>query len=249
MLQTCLNCGNNFEGHYCSGCGQKATVKRITGRVLLEEIIHFFTHLEKGFLHTTWNFLVRPGLISINYLEGKRKRYQKPISYFLIWTGLYILAHNIIIDYFHYSLNDKDPLLPGLSEKANLLLRSHFTSFIIPLLLVSALLLYFVVAKPIYNFTEVLTLCLYGGGTYFMMLFVSDIVMGCIFRINILSINIFSWQTILSSLYNFWFAFDLFKRVRIRFFWLRLIATTFLVTIAGWFVLVYLPQAWFYITG
>jgi hypothetical protein len=223
--------------------------KRITGAALVKDIIHFFTHLEKGFLHTSWNLLARPGLVSFNYLEGKRSRYQKPVSYFLIWTGLYILTHNLIINHYQYKLPDDVPMLPGMTEKANILLRTHFTIFIIPLLLMTAFFIHIILSRPKYYFIEVLTICLFGAGTYFMMLLVSDIVLGFLFWINTLSANIFLWQTVLSSLFNFWFTYDFFKRLHIRFFWLRIITLTFLITLIGWAIMVYLPATWIYFFG
>lgn len=223
--------------------------KRITGSALLKDIFHFFTHLEKGFLHTSWNLLIRPGLVSFNYLDGKRSRYQKPASYFLIWTGFYILVHNIIISHFQYKLPDEVPLIPGMTENANELLRSHFTVFIIPLIFVSAFLIYVVLGRPIYYFIEVLTICLFGTGTYFMMLLASDIIFGFICRVNILSANIFLWQTVLSSVYNFWFTVNFFKRFTVRLFWLRILTLTMLITLIGWIIMVYLPTAWIYFFG
>ncbi len=192
----------------------------------------------------------REARLELNQLPGRKKKaLPNSDQFFLIWIGLYILAHNFIITHFHYSLNDENLAATGLNEKANIVLRTHFTFFIIPLLLMSAFLLYAILARPKYNFVEILTLCSFGSGIYFMMLFVSDIIFGGIFRINILTANIFSWQSILSSLYNFWFAYDFFKRVHIRLFWLRLISVTFLITGFGWIILVYLPQAWIYFTG
>lgn len=223
--------------------------KRITGTALIKDIIHFFTHLEKGFLHTSWNLLARPGLVSFNYLEGRRSRYQKPVSYFLIWTGLYILTHNSIISHFQYKLPDEVPMLPGMTEKANILLRSHFTVFMIPLILMSAFLIYAVLGRPKYYFIEILTICIFGTGTYFMMLLASDIILGYCLRVNILSANIFLWQTVLSSVYNFWFTLDFFKRLTVRLFWLRIFTLTILITLIGWVIMVYLPTAWIYFFG
>lgn len=220
--------------------------KRITGADLLKDIIHFFTHLEKGFLHTSWNLISRPGLVSLNYLEGKRARYQKPVSYLLIWTGLYILTHNLIINYFTYKLPDEVPLIPGMTEAANELLRTHFTIFIIPLLFMSAFFIHVILSRHRYYFFEVLTICLYGAGTYFMMLVVSDLVFGLCFRINTLSAKIFLWQTVLSSVYNFWFTYDFFKRFPVRLFWFRILILTMLITVTGWSIMVYLPAAWIY---
>ncbi len=247
-MTTCLNCGHSYTGNFCSNCGQKAEVKRITAAVLVEEILHFFTHLEKGFLHTSWNYIIRPGIISLNYLEGKRKRYQKPVSYFLIWTGLYIILHNLIINHYQYRLSEESFLQLNLTEQSNVLLRTHFTVFTIPILLVSTIVIYYVLARPRYNYTEILSLGLYGGGTYFMMLFVSDIILGVIFKINTVSTNVFLWQTILSSVYNFWFSYDIFRRLGLRLFLLRLITVAVLIASIGLAMLSYLPMLWIYLT-
>ena len=249
MTVKCLNCGHIFKGKYCPNCGQKATVQRLTAAVLLKEILHFFTHLESGFLFTTWKFLVSPGITSLNYVEGKRKKYQKPVSYFLIWTGLYILVHNSIINYFHYQMTSETVAQLDIKEQSNILFRHHFTLFIIPVLLASALLLYLLLARPRFNFTELLTLCLFGAGTYFMMTFFSDLILGYIFNINTLSEKVFLWQGVLSSLYNIWFSFDVFKRIGLRFFWVRLIGVSILIAVTGWLIMIYLPMAWLYYMG
>jgi len=249
MSTTCLSCGQPFKGNYCPNCGQKASVKRLTVSVLLKEFFHFFTHLENGFLFTTWNFIIRPGISSLNYIAGKRKEYQPPVSYFLIWTGLYILIHNTIINHFHYELIREMVNQMNIKEQSNILFRQHFTLFILPVILLSALLLYYIMAKPRYNFIEILTLSLYGSGTYFMMSFFSDLILGFIFKVNVLTINVFLFQGILSSLYNFWFSFDFFRRLRLGFFWLRLIIVSILIAIGGWLIMFYLPMAWLYFTG
>ena len=246
MSTTCLSCGHQFKGNYCPNCGQKATVKRITASVLLEDIFHFFTHLETGFLFTTWNFLIRPGVSSVKYIEGKRLPYQKPVSYFLIWAGLYILLHNTIIHHFHYELNSKIVDEMNIKEQSNILFRQHFTLFIIPVLFLSAFLLYYMMAKPRYNFVEILTLSIYGAGTYFMMSCLSDLVVGYLFKVNVLTTQIFLFQGILSMVYNFWFSFYFFKRSHLRFFWLRLITVSLLIAMGGWLIMFYLPMAWLY---
>lgn len=248
MLTICLNCGHSFKGNYCPNCGQKATIKRITATTLLADVLHFFTHIEKGFLFTSGSFLFKPGISSINYISGKRKNYQTPVSYFLIWTGLYIILHNAIVNYFNYQLTGEVITHLDTTGEANVLLQKHFTFFIIPAVLCSALSIYYLLAKPTYNFTELLTLTLYGGGSYFMMLFISDFILGILFKVNVLNTPVFLWQGALSFIYNFWFSYDVFKRIRLRLFWLRLICAAVLVAISGWIILFYLPIAWIYLT-
>lgn len=212
---TCLNCGELFKGNFGPNCGQEAREERLSAAVLLYETVHFVSHFEKGFLHTAWAFLVYPGQASVNFLIGKRRRYQKPVSYFLILTGLYILLHNYIIYHYHYHYYISHDSIAALdfNEQSNILLRTHFTPFIVLIILFSAIIIYFVLGRKKYNFIEIPTISLYGGGTYFLMLILSDLIFGVAFKINVISMKIFLWQISISSLYNFGFASIFLKRL------------------------------------
>lgn len=249
MSEICLSCGHSLNGNYCSNCGQKATVKRLTATVLIQETIHSLTHLESGFLFTSWNLLIRPGISGWNYIKGKRKEYQKPVSYFIIWTGLYILVHNALINHFDFQIDSSLVAQMNIGEQSNVFFRQHFTLFIIPVILFSAFLLYILMARPTYNYIEILTLSFYGAGTYFMMSLISDLIISLVLNVNILTANVFLWQGILSSIYNFWFSYDFFKRSHLRYFWLRLICVSFLVALGGWLIMFYLPMLWMSFTG
>ena len=84
----CLNCGTHFKGNYCSNCGQKASVARLTWKSLFEEFLHFFTHAEHSFVYTTKKLITHPGVIVKEFLDGKRKKVHKPITFLLIWLAL-----------------------------------------------------------------------------------------------------------------------------------------------------------------
>lgn len=242
----CLNCGYPLTRKFCPECGQKAEVEKLTARHLFHQAIHAVTHYEKGFLHTIGHFIARPGTASLNFLKGKRKEYHQPMGYILILTALYIVVHNFIIKIydFHYSVSSENPKLLDFKEESNIFLRTHFTPIAFVILLLSAYIVYLVMAGKIFNFIEILALCLYGGGTYFMMLTVSDIILGMIFKINIISVNVFIWQTVLSLLYNLWFTYDIFKKIHIRYFWPRMIITGILISASGWLIMNYLPVLW-----
>lgn len=84
----CLNCSTHFKGNYCSHCGQKATVTKLTWGSLFEEFIHFFTHAEHSFVYTTKKLIKAPGVIVKEFLDGKRKKVHKPITFLLVWLAL-----------------------------------------------------------------------------------------------------------------------------------------------------------------
>jgi hypothetical protein len=89
---TCLNCNTHYKGNYCSNCGQKATVAKLTWKSLFAEFTHFFTHAEHSFIYTTRSLFTRPGIIVKEFLEGKRIKVHKPVTFVLIWFAIYKLA-------------------------------------------------------------------------------------------------------------------------------------------------------------
>lgn len=243
-MYTCLNCQTKYTGNYCPNCGQKTATHRLTAKVLLGEVFHLLTHIEKTFLSTTLDLIIRPGITSLNFLDGKRQRYQKPVSYFLIWTGIFILVHNLIITGFHYELVLRDTGQTPLQIEANVMLRKHFTLFALPILLVSAIITWLVLGRPKFYFSEIFTLVLYGGGTYFFLNLLSDLLLGVLFRVNINHHTVFIWQTFLSAVYNIWFTYDIFSRAQVRLFLLRMLITAVLISLSGKLIMDYAPMWW-----
>ena len=90
------NCGEKVVGSYCTHCGQKTIEQRISFHYISHEVLHFFTHFEKGFLFTSWNMLAKPGKVVTDFVKGKRKIYQPPVSFFLIWITMYLLLLYIV---------------------------------------------------------------------------------------------------------------------------------------------------------
>lgn len=124
MVSHCLNCGAELHGAYCQQCGQKAKVERITFRYVVHDLFHFFTHIESGFLFTSIQMLKSPGATAKNFIEGKRKSYQPPVSYFFIWTTIYILllyliektfGENVVINYQNYFGPGEATKLPSVT--------------------------------------------------------------------------------------------------------------------------------------
>lgn len=88
----CKNCSLSFTGKFCNHCGQKNYTeedKKFTH--FAHEIIHFLTHFDGSFLKTVKTVVTKPGKLSSDYCNGKRKTYYKPISFFLLLVVLYIL--------------------------------------------------------------------------------------------------------------------------------------------------------------
>src|SRR5689334_17205611 len=84
----CKNCEGSFEGKFCSNCGQKADIHRITLKHLFHELFHAITHADKGILLLAKDLLTRPGYVAREYLDGKRKKYFNPLSFMVITAAV-----------------------------------------------------------------------------------------------------------------------------------------------------------------
>ena len=94
----CLNCGSNLNGYkFCPACGQKAATHRLTFHELWHDILHYFTHADKGIFHLVGELAVRPGVVAREYVAGKRAKYFKPVNFFLV-VGTFVV---FMISYFH----------------------------------------------------------------------------------------------------------------------------------------------------
>jgi Protein of unknown function (DUF3667) len=85
-LITCINCGNKFEGKYCSNCKQPAINKRVTWLKIIHDLQHALFHTDKGLLYTIKELTIRPGHTIRDYLNGKRVYHFNPFL-FMILTG------------------------------------------------------------------------------------------------------------------------------------------------------------------
>lgn len=89
-LNTCKNCGHNTRAAYCSNCGQRSSVYKVTMRETFEDLADNLFSLSAPLVITIKNLFVNPGEILREYLEGQRKKYYKPISFFILTTAVYL---------------------------------------------------------------------------------------------------------------------------------------------------------------
>jgi hypothetical protein len=80
----CKNCEFVYQGNFCPNCGQKSSTKRLNMHDIQHDVIHQFSHLDRGFFHTFKQLLTQPGQTIRDYIEGKRMRYYSPFGYILL---------------------------------------------------------------------------------------------------------------------------------------------------------------------
>ncbi len=79
----CHDCGAPLTGPYCAACGQKDQEKIVPFGHLLHEVFHDLAHLDARFLRTL-GALLKPGLLTEEYLAGRRTRWYPPFRLYLM---------------------------------------------------------------------------------------------------------------------------------------------------------------------
>ncbi len=91
--ERCLNCGAELSGEYCHQCGQKKIHRHdFSLKHFVSHLVHEFTHLDSNKVFKTFfALLFRPGLLTAEYLAGRKGSYINPIRIYLTFSALYFL--------------------------------------------------------------------------------------------------------------------------------------------------------------
>ncbi|WP_342118002.1 DUF3667 domain-containing protein [Pseudoduganella sp. OTU4001] len=80
---TCRNCGATTTGNYCHMCGQETHLHGPSFGEFLHEFVGHYVALEQRLRGTLMRLLFRPGLLTNEYLAGRRRRYVEPLRLYL----------------------------------------------------------------------------------------------------------------------------------------------------------------------
>ena len=175
-MTICKNCGSTFEGNYCSNCSQhRLANNRLNLKDVIEEFLDTLFNFDRGLIYTFGNLLIRPALVALNFIEGRRKRFTSPVKYFVISTIIQALAI--------YLISNQATDIPGIefpfvSDETNRIVEywGQNLTFNFPILLgifttiVWTFLVYVLFAPSHYNFTEIMVSSLYFYGTIFILI-------------------------------------------------------------------------------
>ena len=227
---TCLNCGTEISDQFCPHCGQKKEVKKLTWHSLVNEVTHFFSHIEEGFIKTSLQLVYRPGITIREYLEGKRKKYYKPVGLFLVWVTIFIITHNLVIRWMHYENNSVGNILFFNHETGDYFVQ-HRNIFELLLLPIMSLFAWLIITRPQMNYIETLTLGIYIFSAIEVLNTLQIIINGLLLRINFMTIS-FEIQTLIVNLgWVFFCIMDFYKKEKKPLLPLRILATFFITII------------------
>lgn len=93
---TCINCGAQVEGKYCSTCGQRLTVKRLTFKEGWHDFWARIYGFDGMFPRTLKDLTIQPGFAARQFIEGNRVRYYGPVGYYFFIITLFLLLLSMI---------------------------------------------------------------------------------------------------------------------------------------------------------
>ncbi len=79
----CRNCGATTSGNYCHMCGQETRLHAPSFSEFMHEFIGHYVALEGRLWGTITRLLFHPGLLTNEYIAGRRKRYVEPLRLYL----------------------------------------------------------------------------------------------------------------------------------------------------------------------
>ena len=138
-VSSCPNCGEALAGDYCHRCGEKHPEARdLSVRHFVGEAVQELSSVEHSKLfHTLLALLFRPGLLTLEWVAGRRSRYLKPLNLCLGVFAVTLFAYSVYKPVSMYDLRN---------FVEHLVFSMHFFSFT---------MLTFVLLWPVYFFTGI----------------------------------------------------------------------------------------------
>jgi hypothetical protein len=87
----CLNCGAPLAGPFCATCGQRDVPPYPTLRELAVDAFWELSGWDGRFATTVRALVRRPGMLTREFLEGRRARYISPLRLYLMASVLYFV--------------------------------------------------------------------------------------------------------------------------------------------------------------
>lgn len=98
--ERCRNCGYDLgvivDAKYCPACGQETSTQPPTFREFIQHFFGNYVAVKGSFLQTLWRLLSRPGALTKDYLEGRKRAYMLPLRLYLTISVISFLVFGIL---------------------------------------------------------------------------------------------------------------------------------------------------------
>jgi len=92
----CLNCATELLGSFCHCCGQRDQARRLPLKALFHDVLHDIWHFDHKLFETLRLLILKPGLLTLAYLDGRRSRYVPPFRLYIFMSFLLFSAFSMV---------------------------------------------------------------------------------------------------------------------------------------------------------
>jgi len=93
--ENCLNCGEVLTGQHCSHCGQRAKVRVLSLWGMTRDVLGDVLDWDARVWRTLRPLAFKPGLLTQDYLRGRRASYTPPFRMYLILSVAFFLVASV----------------------------------------------------------------------------------------------------------------------------------------------------------
>lgn len=91
--RACPSCGARLAGPYCHECGEaRPDPHDFSWRHAAHDVLHEFLHLDGKIFQTLWLLIRRPGLLTAEYWDGRRRLHIRPLRLYIVLAAIHLLA-------------------------------------------------------------------------------------------------------------------------------------------------------------
>ncbi len=93
-VTSCVTCGAVLQGNYCHNCGEKKINPHHDFALgeFIEKTIDGFTHFDLKILRSFRALLLRPGLLTAEFIAGRHTPYMKPVQLFIVASVIFFVV-------------------------------------------------------------------------------------------------------------------------------------------------------------
>ncbi|MEO9894536.1 DUF3667 domain-containing protein [Aurantibacter sp.] len=194
----CKNCKKSLitDYNFCPNCGAKVIRNRLTLKNLTADFTSRFLNVNNTIFQTFLHLFTKPDVVIKGYINGVRKKYINPISYFafsIILSGLMFFVLKKI-----YKLTLMDSYLISGGSKADVLFdyQGLMTYVSLPIFAFISWLIF--IDKRKYNFTEHVVINMYIIAHYAIVQFVIYLIVLGLFNVGFTTFSNYAAAVILT---------------------------------------------------
>jgi hypothetical protein len=107
----CLNCDAVLTGLYCSQCGQRVQLRRLSVAALSRDLVHDLVDLDSRVWRTLHALLFQPGQLTNEYISGRRTLYTPPFRLYLVLSLVYFVLPSFKHETATFNVSDDNKVV------------------------------------------------------------------------------------------------------------------------------------------